>query len=88
MRDGNRRTGPRIMPQHDATTARDEEITTALEHSAEAQEEAANVLRQVAQRLDKLSAEMRKHGAFPVVGSLERERQRLERQADALANGR
>jgi hypothetical protein len=65
---------------------RDEEITQALEQSAQAQEEAANVLRQVARRLDKLSAEMRKHGAFPVVGALEQERLRLERQADAVAN--
>jgi hypothetical protein len=70
------------------TPSRDEEITEALEQSAQAQEEAASVLRQVAQRLDRLSVEMRKHGAFPIVGALERERQRIERQADAIANGR
>jgi hypothetical protein len=69
------------------SAARDEELTKTLEQSAQAQEEAANVLRQVAQRLDKLSQEMRKHGAFPVVGALERERQRLESQANAIANG-
>lgn len=71
---------------HDDVQDRDEEIAETLEESARAQDEAATVLRQVAQRLDRLSAEMRKHGAFPIAGSLERERERLERQADAVAN--
>jgi hypothetical protein len=87
MRDV-RKAGSSMPSSPTPASGRDEEISTALEQSAQAQEEAASVLRQVAQRLDKLSAEMRRHGAFPIVGSLERERQRIERQADAIANGR
>jgi hypothetical protein len=66
---------------------RDEEIQKTLEQSATAQEEAANVLRQVASRLDKLSNDMRKHGAFPIAGQLERERRRLEGKANDLSAG-
>ena len=67
---------------------RDEEISQTLQESAKAQEEAANVLRQVAMRLDMLSNEMRKHGAFPLAGQLERDRREIERKAnDLIANG-
>lgn len=66
----------------------DKEIAEALEDSARAQDEWAGVLREMARRMDRLSAEMRKHGAFPIAGSLERERERLERQANAATNER
>lgn len=67
---------------------REAEIAATLEESASAQEEAASVIDDVVSRLNRLSAEMRKHGAFPIAGQLERERQRRERQDDAVANGR
>lgn len=66
---------------------REAEIAETLERSAVAQEEAATIIDEVVARLNRLSVEMRKHGAFPIAGQLERERQRRERQADAGVNG-
>ncbi len=66
-------------------TKRDDDISEALAESAVIQEEAADVLRQVASKLDKLSAEMRKHGAFPIAGQLERERDEVRSRANGLA---
>jgi hypothetical protein len=68
-------------------TKKDEEIADTLAASAEAQEEAASILRQVAARLDSLSAEMRRHGAFPIAGQLEREQKEAQGRTNGLATG-
>lgn len=70
-----------LVPQ--PKPSRDDEIADALEESAEAQDEWAGTLRQIAQRMEALSVEMRRHGAFPIAGSIERERQRREDRAHA-----
>ncbi len=46
------------------------ELEETLRKSAETQDEAADVLREIAARLDALSEEMRRHSAFPFAGQL------------------
>lgn len=83
MHASDRRNTPLMTIPPKTEAHREAEIAVTLEQSALAQEEAASVIDDVVTRLNRLSAEMRKHGAFPIAGQLERERQRRERRADA-----
>jgi hypothetical protein len=74
------------MPILQKKKPREDEVDDTLQSSAEVQEEAANVLREVASRLDRLSAEMRKHGAFPIAGQLERERDEIQGRVNGITS--
>ena len=52
---------------------RDDELVTQLRRSAAEQKEAISVLEEVAGRLEKLSEELRKRGAYPIAGQLDRD---------------
>jgi len=66
---------------------RDEEVADIIQKSVSEQENAMSILRQVNDRLDRLSAELRKQGAFPIAGQLDREKQEAEAAKNVIPSG-
>jgi hypothetical protein len=64
---------------------RDTEIDNTLQSSAEIREEAVSIIDDVVARLNRLSAEMRRHGSFPIVGQMERDRNGNQGRANGNA---
>ena len=67
-------------------TERDHKIGKALQESAEAKNEAADVVQEWATRLERLAEEMRRRGPFPLAGQLERERIQRKQASNDLAS--
>lgn len=75
------------MNDDNVNRGRDLALIAALEESAQAQDEAASVLKVAARKLTELGIELRRHGRFPLADQIEREGHDLAVKAEVVNGG-